>query len=380
MKKGIFMRKFEIVEIENSFLNFFTPAVLVAISYFFFNLIGWPSIYILHLLENNSSIITIDLNLVKLLIYNGFFALICFSLYYLLIYHPRLKVSDAEFKGVSKYSLYIAVIFFFLMIMSETVITTIYEVLFGNLETYFSSFIQPEVLLDNPFYMLLFLIYDIILVTLFGEFVYRRALIPMLEDRGLSPFYAVILAALGSSFIDLPGYALNPNHPVNIHSFCLSVFIGLCAGLIYISTRNILFSIVSVSCYQFFSTFGFIATEELLIIYESLNILFLIVSFGIIIFFIYEILHPSRSPKWIRIIKQLSSPLVMRGVSGFFIISLGLLVLQTLIAKIGRILFVSVTGDVFPEYFIYISIFYAIAFTIPFFLTISTEWASSPTN
>lgn len=70
----------------------------------------------------------------------------------------------------------------------------------------------------------------------------------------------------------------------------------------------------------------------------------------------------------------------MRGVSGFFIISLGLLTIQTIVAKIGRILFVPVQEDVFPEYFIYISIFYAIAFTIPFFLTISTEWASSPTN
>ncbi|MFX0182857.1 MAG: type II CAAX prenyl endopeptidase Rce1 family protein [Candidatus Hodarchaeota archaeon] len=374
------MRKIEIVEIENSFLNFFTPAVLVAISYFFFNLIGWPSIYILHLLENNPSIITIDLNLVKLLIYNGFFTLICFSLYYLLIYHPRLKVSDAEFKGFSKYSLYIAISFFFLMILSETIITTIYEIFFSSLEINFSSFIPPEVLFDNPFYMLLFLIYDIILVTLFIEFVYRRALIPMLEDRGLSPFHAVILAALGSSFIDLPGYALNPNHPVDIYSFCLSIFIGLCAGLIYVSTRNIFFPIVSVICYQVFSTFGLIAPEELLAIYESLNILLLVISFGIIIIIIYGMLNPSRSPKWLRIIKQPSSPFVMRGVSGFFIISLGLLTLQTIVAKIGRILFVPVRGDVFPEYFIYISIFYAIAFTIPFFLTISTEWASSPTN
>ncbi|MFX1515925.1 MAG: type II CAAX prenyl endopeptidase Rce1 family protein [Promethearchaeota archaeon] len=374
------MKKIKIVEIENSFLNFFTPAVLVAISYFFFNLIGWPSIYIMHLLETNSSTISIDLNLVKLLIYNSFLALICFVLYYLLIYHPRLKVSDAEYKGISKYSLYIAISFFFLLLMSEAVITTIYEVLFGSLELGFSSFISSEVLFDNPFYMLLFLIYNIILVTLFHELVYRRALIPMLEDRGLSPFHAVILAALGSSFINLPAYALNPNHPVDIYAFCLSVFIGLCAGLIYISTRNILFPILSVICYQIFSTVGLIAPEELLGIYESLNILFLAVSVGIIIFIIYEILHPKRFPKWLKIIKQPSSPLVMRGVSGFFIISLGLLTLQTIVAKIGRILFVPTQGAVFPEYFIYISIFYAIAFTIPFFLTISTEWATSPTN
>ncbi|MFX0204961.1 MAG: type II CAAX prenyl endopeptidase Rce1 family protein [Candidatus Hodarchaeota archaeon] len=372
------MRKIEIIEIENSFLNFFTPAVLVAISYFFFNIIGWYSLFFLHLLEINS--FKIDLNLAKLLIYNAFLGTTCFSLYYLFIYHPRLKVRDAEFIEVKKFSFYVAFSFFFLLILSETVLTALYEGLFGNLDPTVTTLLRLEILLDNPAYLFLFLIYDGILSVVFIEIVYRRALIPMLEDRGLSPFFAVILSALGDSFINLPGYVLSPNHPENIYFFCLSIAIGLCAGLIYISTRNIIFPIISVSCFQIFTTLRLIGVQELKLIFESLYILFLVVGLGIILFLVFEIFHPIRSPNWIRIIKKRSSPFIMRGLIGFFIISLGLLAIQTIVAKIGRIIFIPEPGEYFPGYFIYISIFYAIAFTIPFFLTITTEWAKHPAN
>ena len=40
------MPKLEIVEIENSYLNFFTPAIIVAAGYFLFNLIAWPLLFV----------------------------------------------------------------------------------------------------------------------------------------------------------------------------------------------------------------------------------------------------------------------------------------------------------------------------------------------
>ncbi len=74
----------------------------------------------------------------------------------------------------------------------------------------------------------------------------------------------------------------------------------------------------------------------------------------------------------------------MKGVIGYFVISIGLLTIQGIVAKTGRIIFntaeLGYPEGIFPEYFIYIMIFYAIAFTIPFFLTISTEWAKHPSN
>jgi hypothetical protein len=36
------MRKLEIVEIENSFLNFFTPAMIIATGFFLYNLFVYP--------------------------------------------------------------------------------------------------------------------------------------------------------------------------------------------------------------------------------------------------------------------------------------------------------------------------------------------------
>ena len=108
------MKKIEIVEIENSFLNFFTPAVLVAISYFFFNLIGWPSLFLKDVIIQSN--LKIDLNLVHLIVSNIFLATTCICLYYLLIYLPRLKVHDAEFQEVSKLSFYTIMVFFCIVI------------------------------------------------------------------------------------------------------------------------------------------------------------------------------------------------------------------------------------------------------------------------
>jgi hypothetical protein len=260
------------------------------------------------------------------------------------------------------------------------IITEIYESIFGHFD------ISPDIIMpiinmkSNPIYLVLSIIFDILLSSLYIELVYRRVLIPTLEDRGLSPFHAVLFAALGSSFIDLPGMALNPNHPIDIYNFVLSIIIGIFAGLIYISTRNILFPVLFSIFYNSHQFIGIFIDDRLLEIYDLIDILLYLASFGILIYLAYRILIIKQPPKLTKIIKKPSSPNIMKGIVGFFAISLGLLAIQAIVAKIGRILFNTAQEGVFPEYFIYILIFYAIAFIIPFFLTISTEWAKHPTN
>ena len=203
------MRKIEIVEIENSFLNFFTPAVLVPVSYFLFNLIGWPSLFFRYLITQSG--IETDLNLVHSFFSVVFMVLTCSILYYILIYLPRLKVHDSEYRKPSKLGFWIVGIFLCVILLFNGVIIGIYEYFFGFHEIYLDSLFPLSLIKQDSFYFLVFFIYDIILFSLFSEIVFRRAIIPLLEDRGASPLHAVILAAIGGALIDIPLFFIRPD-------------------------------------------------------------------------------------------------------------------------------------------------------------------------
>ena len=158
------MRKIEIIEIENSFLNFFTPAVLVPVSYFLFNLIGWPSLFFRYLISQSG--IETDLNLVHSFFSVVFMVLTCSILYYILIYLPRLKVHDSEYKKPSKLGFWIVGVFLCIILLFNGVIIGIYEYFFGSFEIQLNSLFPLSLLKQDTFYFLVFLVYDIILFTL----------------------------------------------------------------------------------------------------------------------------------------------------------------------------------------------------------------------
>jgi hypothetical protein len=378
LKQGTPMRKIEIIEIENSFINFFTPAVLVPASYFLFNLIGWPWLFLRYSIAQSG--IEIDLNMVQIVTSFIFMGLTCLILYYILIYLPRLKVHDAEYKKPSRSSFYEVGVFLCILLLINGIIIAIYEFFYGNLDLHLQSLLPIDVIEENPFYFLAFLIYDIVLFSLFNEIVFRRALIPTLEDRGSSPFLAVLLAALGSSFIDLPAYFLNPNYPYDVYKFIMMIIFGICAGLIYISTRNIIFPLLLSVLYSTYRSLGFFVNSTTSRIYDILNLFLPLIGILILIYIFYYLAVKKKTPRLIRILKIRSNPKILKGIIGFLGITLGLLAIQTIVAKIGRIIFNTEINGPFPEYFSYILIFYAIAFSIPFFLTTSTQWAKHPTN
>lgn len=376
------MRKFEIVEIENSFLNFFTPAVLIPVSYFLMNLIGWPYLFLNYLISKQS--IDIDFELVQVITQILFLAIVCLLLYYLLIYLPRLKVNDAEFKQVNKQSFYIIAILFCVLILFQKIIISVYELMFDKIDFYFDYVTSLESVIINPIYLVSYLIYSIILSSLFSELVYRRALIPMLEDRGLSPFHAVILAAFAGGLIDIPGYILYPNAPHILYNSMITILLGFFAGLAYVRTRNILFPIILHSSFTFYFDIAYFLSKTHLDVYELFNSFILLFALVFILYFVFKIAIFKHDSNWIKLFKKHSTPKIVKGVIGYFVISIILLIIHGIVAKTGRILFdtakLGYPEGLFPEYFIYIMIFYAIAFSLPFFLTISTEWAKHPSN
>lgn len=452
------MRKIEIIEIENSYLNFFTPAVLVPVSYFLFNLLGWPGLVAQRLVWESSGeiindiiswsisnsililaslllyiaydfilryrtqdkeillkfriyyllsffIILIILNFLEIPIFliNTFelsvnliidvkftgqlvlaasYALTCVVLYCLFIYLPKLKIRDVEYKNVNLMSFWYIIAFFSILVAILPLFTEFYEILLGKVHLDFFAFFPVEIARVDMLYLIFFILFDIIMDPLFNEIIGRRTLIPTLEDRGLSPFHAVLLSAIGLSLLSFPGWFINPQ-PANyiFYRFIINILVGTFAGLVYVLTRNI-------KCSWFFSIlyriFYFLFIEKKITDFEEtlfsmIIVLGIVVSVGVILYLFYKLLIEGEEPKLVKIIRKRSSPKIKRGIVGYFIICLSLLLVQTIVVKIGRTLFPGQNGIFSMNYFFYILPFYLIAFTIPFLITISTEWAKHET-
>ncbi|MFX1506555.1 MAG: hypothetical protein ACFFDC_10610, partial [Promethearchaeota archaeon] len=82
-------------------------------------------------------------------------------------------------------------------------------------------------------------------------------------------------------------------------------------------------------------------------------------------------LQKESSQKWVSIIKTHSAPKIGRGIIGYFFISVVLVIIQIFISNIIHTLF---SSDIFLIFAAY-TLFYFIAFSIPFWLSITSEYA-----
>jgi len=363
------VRKFNIVEIENSYLNFFTPAVIIAAGIFLFNLFSWPSALIDWLIEEAN--ISVNQDLVRGLIANIIAILICLIVYFVFI--PRLKVKDVtydnpELKNVSTvFSIFFVVIFF------RILLTIIFETLGSNIYLITPWYLDSYHQLLNPGVLLQFILHQFFIIPVYTEILYRRTVIPLLEDRGLSPFFAVILSSSGFCLLYLPEYLYTTNYLGTLYWFGSTFFFGLATGFIYIITRNVIFSILYAAIYYIYRFIHELGTtfqdETLLHFHLFLNIVILILGIITISFVIWDLFM--KESRWVKIIKTPSAPQITRGVVGYFSISLILVSIHLILIGFIELL----TSFNILVTFILKTIFYLIAFSIPFWLTITSEYA-----
>ena len=138
------------------------------------------------------------------------------------------------------------------------------QVLFTKLSDLFDAksihnLTLPEEI-DQPLILVLYLLLALIGSVLFSELIFRRTMIPLLEDRGVSPFLAVILSSLGSCFISLPSYILYPNITNLVFDLSLITIYGIYAGITYILTRNIIFPFLLGFFYSFHEVLSILGT------------------------------------------------------------------------------------------------------------------------
>ncbi|MFX0207703.1 MAG: type II CAAX prenyl endopeptidase Rce1 family protein [Candidatus Hodarchaeota archaeon] len=370
------MPKLEIVEIENSFLNFFTPAMIIAASLFLQYIMNRSPLLFIDWFVQEARIIGIDFRVIDAIfsIWTGI--LIGVITYYIFI--PRLKVIDAEYNPPQLTNLIFIFPVFFIIILFRNVAIFLYE-LGGETVPYsqWPGFLQSFDHLRNPTLLILYLIYQFVIMSILYELLYRRTVIPALEDRGLSPLNSVILSSFGFAFIFLPDYILVGNLFGTIFWAFSTFLVGLATGIIYILTRNILFSWFYMIIYLIYRNTGelgsYFQDPFLLSIRFFIDLVVFFAGITTLILVIVRLLKKETSTRWVKILKTSSVPKIERGVIGFLIISFFLVSLQLLfIIAIETI----TEGDVLTQIFLFL-IFDLLAFSIPFWLTIRTEFTLS---
>jgi hypothetical protein len=373
------MRKFEIVEIENSYLNFFTPAVIIATGYFLYNLFIYPLLILQWLSYEDSPSFSVDFfDLWNLIIPNVSSLLGVLFVLYILI--PKVNILDTPIKRTSKRSLSITFLIFSLVVSIRIYITIFFE-----------GILEADIILNPPWYlrtydqlsviifMFLFLVYQLILGPLFSEFIYRRTAIPLLEDRGLSASHAVFLSSIGYCLLLLPIFFDNSNMLSNIYWTISTFLFGLGTGFVYILTRNVFLSALYASfyhCYRLIDTLGLYFQNELEFLSTLTDIVIILASLVVIIIIYWDQLNNQISMKWINLLKKKSVPNIRKGVVGFFILSALFVGIQYIITEIIEEITINpLTGEqIYPDIFILFTLFYLIIFSVPFWFTLKSEY------
>lgn len=372
------MPKLEIVEIENSYLNFFTPAIIIALGLFLDIILNKAFIFIIWMMEQSFETgIFLQVSSSLEVSFSNFRVIIA-SLIIFYIFIPKLKVLDAEYHPPNPRNMLYVVPVFCIIIFLRNIVLFIYE-LGGNTVPwrFFGFFGSFEELHNDPTFFILFLAYIFIIHPIFLELFYRRTVIPALEDRGLSPLHAVLLSSFGFCLAFLPDYFLAENLAGTMFWFVSTFLFGLGTGIIYVLTRNILFSWLYTAMYFMYRYCGEIGrlgqNPTLLTIRFMFDIVVLVAGTTLLIVVIVRLLETKSSQNWLKILKTSSVPKIERGVIGFLIVTLFLVITQMTIINVID----TIAEENFFTWFLLNLIFYSLAFTIPFWLTIRTEFTLS---
>ncbi|MHA2053505.1 MAG: hypothetical protein ACW99F_07910 [Candidatus Hodarchaeales archaeon] len=170
------MRRISIIEIENSVFTLFTPAVVVAASFFLFNLLAWPIFLIQSNLESSSSPEIFPI----ISAFSSILMMICPTIIGYLLFASRLKVRHVEFKSVK--NLESIIILIICSALAIFLIPLFLQLSFFLNITEFPP--TPRVILSSsPLELFLIFLNTTLVATIFTELLYRRIAIPLLEDR-----------------------------------------------------------------------------------------------------------------------------------------------------------------------------------------------------
>lgn len=328
------MQRNEITGIEEKngrILVFIFPALSVGIAMTLFAFFEAVSVFILSTFVASQYLDSTIQNLLVLLISQLLTAMIVF---FFLI--PFFKVKRVTFHPITTSSMSTTIVIFFLALgttfLSSLFFTSLFSALNWKSQFGYSEITITAEHVSNPFNIVLFLITMTIGAALFEEMVFRRLLIPLLEDSHVVSFVAVIASSIMFAMAHLDADLIHGNIAGGfIHTTGLFLF-SMALGMTYILTRNVIFPVAIHAVSNLLGSlnilFMLMENEVLLTIHSILVLMMLVIGVGITIYVVWKYFRGSETD-WKLIIKKKSEFKVSRGLTGFMVVGLTLVYIPT---------------------------------------------------
>ncbi|MFX1570601.1 MAG: lysostaphin resistance A-like protein, partial [Promethearchaeota archaeon] len=263
--------------------------------------------------------------------------------YFILI--PLFKVKNSEYRNLTLFNSLRTIA---LICGTFTLITSInfgllYIFSLFNLipQSGYTSIILNAGHLANPLNIVIYYLPLTIGAAVYEELLYRRLLIPLLEQRGMSPSPTILTSSLLFALAHLPDDLISANPTGTIMHIIAVFFIGVSLGLIYIITRNILYPMLIHGIINFISFSGplvrLVANGTLTLAYNISYWTIFISGIGLIIFGLWQFFKKKNS-EWVLLIRVKPTNPILLGSIGFLVIGLvGIfipLLIQTIVVNL----------------------------------------------
>lgn len=351
-----------IEEKRNSLLNFFLPAVAIAMFIPLLTLGPLGAILVdlfFPFLPLDEIMATIIINL---------FGQICVIVIILFLLLRSFKVEASTQESLTPRRLLKVVPVFCLMFMLSMIVAFLFTALFSLLglpiSDSYASLTPTAAQIANPINILLFYGTLVFGAAIAEELFFRRLLIPMFENRGLGPLAAVVASSLGFALIHMPNDFLNGTIAFAITHFVATFTTGFVLGASYVATRNVVFPMILHGLVNGVAGTAMIilALDDLFLLIIYALFLFLLIIIGIIvgIIAIWQYVR-SKPAHWALVLREKSEVNAFPGIIGYIFFGLGLVVVPIIMELVIVFVF-------FPDILLIYVMFFAFYIAFVFFL------------
>ncbi len=328
------------------FLRFLKPAMMLmsgSLILILLNLLLGEVVFWISLVINLTPISATSLLILLSQVTGGLLIRFLFIPYFKIEENNQDKASN---KKLSK-TLVVFLISFCLYTLLSMLMVYIFTLLNLIPQTGYGSIIITEEYFEDPLTVILYLAMPSIGAPFFEELLYRRALIPSLEKRGMSPYAAVMASSLIFAIGHLPNDLINGNITGGIVHVSGVFILGLAMSVIYVLTRKVIYPMIIHGLANFVSFLG-----PLLILANDILILsaFALIKIGMIvvggIFGAYVLITALKHapPDWVLLFREKSKQRIRNGFIGFAIITLSILFSFAVVEVILATILISILG------------------------------------
>ncbi|MFW9991360.1 MAG: type II CAAX prenyl endopeptidase Rce1 family protein [Candidatus Odinarchaeota archaeon] len=309
-----------------SFLNFFTPAIVAALYVPIQLLIQFFVTIVLSLVQLTSDPVINTLLIIFVSQMIG-----AAMIYFAII--PLFKVRNVDFGAISKASSFKTLAIYCLLWLFLVPSYVGYFLLSNILEMETTSSYNSLLLTADQagilFNLVVFLAALTIGPALFEEYLFRRTLIPLLEERGMSPVAAVLASSLAFALVHVPNDLINGSVIYAAEHFWSVIVLGMACGIAYVVTRNVIFSVL-IHCFGNMTSL----VANLLLVMENgtlltalglLTLTLIITGLAVAVHALWKLFRPPTRSGWLLTLKEKSSVRIRSGLIGFLVVFSGVI-------------------------------------------------------